>query len=119
MNIETNGVSWLEQKIAACKENKKALCADERADEATFEQIRVNVYDIFKTVLTVGAKNSDPEKNMAFFRQRLETIPRAWREALANAEAHDDGEKAQIERVKLEALEEIRTHFETVWGEEA
>lgn len=119
MSIETNGVSWLEQKIAACKENKKALCADERADEATFEQIRANVYDIFKTVLTVGAKNSDPEKAATFFRQRLETIPRAWREELATAEAHDDGEKAQIERVKLEALEEIRAHFETVWGEEA
>ena len=40
-------------------------------------------------------------------------------EALAKAEAHQDTEKAQIERIKLEALENIRKHFVQTRGERA
>lgn len=118
MNATTEA-AWLDSQIAACAVRKKALCADERKDEANFEQIRMNVYNIFKSVLSVAAACGGEEAQDAFFERRLATIPQAWREALAKAEAHQDTEKAQIERIKLEALENIRGHFVQTRGERA
>ena len=45
---------WFEEQIALCGQRRQALLADDRADEATFEKIRANVYDIFRTVLSVA-----------------------------------------------------------------
>lgn len=41
---------WLEEKIRRCGRRSQTLRADDRADEAAFEKIRANVYDIFRTV---------------------------------------------------------------------
>ena len=67
---------WFEEQIALCGQRRQALLADDRADEATFEKIRANVYDIFRTVLSVAARTCG-EKDAAgrFFRQRMESIP--------------------------------------------
>lgn len=118
MNLKTE-TAWLDSQIAACAVRKKALCADEKKDEANFEQIRMNVYNIFKSVLSVAAAYSSEDAQDAFFERRLETIPQAWHEALAKAEAYQDVERAQIERIKLEALENIRGHFVQTRGESA
>lgn len=47
---------WLEEKIRRCGRRSQTLRADDRADEAAFEKIRANVYDIFRTVLSVAEK---------------------------------------------------------------
>lgn len=45
---------WLEEKIRRCGRRSQTLRADDRADEAAFEKIRANVYDSFRTVLSVA-----------------------------------------------------------------
>ena len=47
---------WLEEKIRRCGRRSQTLRADDRADEAAFEKIRANVYDSFRTVLSVAEK---------------------------------------------------------------
>ena len=47
---------WLEEKIRRCGRRSQTLRADDRADEAAFEKIRANVYDIFRTVFSVAEK---------------------------------------------------------------
>ena len=47
---------WLEEKIRRCGRRSQTLRADDRADEAAFEKIRANVYDIFRTILSVAEK---------------------------------------------------------------
>ena len=72
---------FLEQKIAACEEKRKRLQEDGYSDEADFEKIRANVYDIFKTVLSAAAKQ------------------------------HDDVKAMHIESIKLDVAQDIKAHM--------
>lgn len=99
---------FLDKRIAQCRERGCALAADGRGDEANHEKIRANVYDIFRAVLSAGEKTrSDPEQVLAFFRERLESIPAAWQTALEKAREHNDDIRAAVELIKLEAAADI------------
>lgn len=97
--------NYLTAQIDRCQTHCAKLRSDNRADEAVFEKIRGNVFDIFRSVLTAAEKQSEPE---SFFRERLEQIPAQWEHALTLAKEHGDDEKAHIESIKLSAVREIR-----------
>ena len=78
-------------------------------DEAVFEKIRGNVYEIFSAVLTTARNQPAP---MDFFRRQLAAIPATWEAALEKARAHGDESKAHTELLKLEAVRAIREHME-------
>lgn len=94
--------SWSQARIDECTAQQQRLQAEGRGDEAAFMQIRANVYGIFLTVCR--ALNGDMDK----VAHRLTVIPAAWKENLRQAEAHGDMQKAHIEHIKLEAVQEIR-----------
>ncbi len=110
-------VRYFSERIEQYKARTQALTADDRADEAVFARIQMNVYDIFGTIFSVAVKTNgqDDEKTVQFFLSKLQQIPQSWHTALANAEAHGETEKAHIERVKLDAVAEIRTEFTRIW----
>ena len=97
---------WLQQRIDTCKEKQAKLAADDRTDEAIFERIRANVYDIFHTVLTVAWKTSggDAAKARSFFAAKLISLPQNWKTALVAAEKHGDIKRITEERIKLDVL---------------
>ena len=97
--------SFLIEQADACKARAAALTADNRQDEAVFEKIRSNVFEIFSAVLNAARKQSDP---VDFFRRQLTAIPANWEAALEKAEAHSDEAKAHTERIKLDAVRAIR-----------
>ena len=122
MNEQTQNAvfAYLIDEIAACQHRQKELLADNRADEATFEKIRANVFDIFKTVLSVAirtVKSGSSAEIKDFFLQKTEQIPANWKIAYAKAAEHGDVEKMHYESIKLEAIAEIRETFETIWGD--
>ena len=96
---------FLNEQAEACKARAAALTADNRQDEAVFEKIRGNVFEIFTAVLNAARKQSDP---VDFFRRQLTAIPANWEAALEKAEAHGDEAKAHTERIKLDAVRAIR-----------
>ncbi len=101
-------------EIEGCRQREKVLTADERRDEAVFEKIRANVYDIFRTVLSVAVNKyaAQPEKAMEFFEVKLSQIPAGWKQAYAQALEHNDAVRAETERIKTEAAEAIRRRFD-------
>lgn len=100
---------FLTAQAAACKANAAALQSDDRCDEAVFEKIRANVFEIFASVLNAARKTDAP---MDFFRARLADIPANWEAALEKARAHGDEARAHTETVKLEAVAAIRAQLE-------
>ena len=100
---------YLIQQADACKSRADALTADDRRDDAIFEKIRGNVYDIFLSVANAAEKTADP---MAFFRARLADIPANWEVAREKATLHGDENRAHTESVKLEAVRAIRARLE-------
>lgn len=108
---------WFEEKIALCNRRNRELNKDERADEAIFEKVRANIYDVFRTVLSVAVKtgNGNADAVKSFFVQRAEQIPAGWAAALEKAREHHDTVRVQTEQIKLDAVHEIREEFAKIW----
>ena len=113
-----NTVSYFADRIAQHRKLVQELTSDDRADEAVFAKVQMNVYDIFNTIFSVAVKTSgqDDQKIVQFFLLRIQQIPQSWRTALTNAEQHGETEKAHIERIKLDVVAEIQKEFERIWG---
>lgn len=94
-------LTWCDEHIAACQQRKQELLQDQRGDEAKFEQIRANVYGIFRAVYAALYNHPDA------LARKLQDIPAAWEVSLRLAEEHGDAEKAHIERIKLATTTEI------------
>ena len=111
--------AYFDAAIAGCAEREKALIADERKDEAVFEKIRTNVYNIFRSILEVAVQicGEDAEKIRDFFLKRINQIPASWRASYETAKQHNDTEKMQIEEIKLAVVQEIRAEFTKIWEE--
>lgn len=112
--------TYFDGQISLCQQRNKALLADDRMDEADFEKIRANVYDIFRTILSVAAKaaKNEPEKIRQIFALKAEQIPSNWSMAYEKAKQHDDAVKMKIEQIKLDTIREIKTAFIQIWEEE-
>lgn len=113
--------TYFDRQISLCQQRNKALSADDRMDEADFEKIRANVYDIFRTILSVAAQSAknEPEKIRQIFALKTEQIPSNWSMAYEKAKQHDDAVKMKIEQIKLDTIREIKTAFIQIWeGEE-
>lgn len=110
---------YLEGRIAACKQRGGLLVADDRMDEGNFEKIRANVYEIFKTILSVTEKvcEEDDCAKKRFFLQKVEQIPSGWEASYEKAKQHGDVEKMHIEGLKLDTAREIREMYMQIWEE--
>ena len=109
--------SWFEEKIAQCSKHNQELNMDGRTDEAIFEKVKANIYDVFRTVLSVAVRtgNGNADAVKAFFVQRAEQIPAGWAAALEKAREHDDTVRMQTEQIKLDTIQEIREAFAKIW----
>ena len=114
-------LGFFEAGIAQCAAREKELIADERNDEATFEKIRANVYDIFRSIIGVAVRagGEDAPAVRDFFLQRLELIPASWVASYETAKQHNDAAKIQIEEIKLAVVKEIKEEFLKIWEENA
>ena len=111
--------SYLDDQIAACKQRGKLLAEDDRVDEGNFEKVRANVYEIFKTILSVAERvcGKDDLAEKAFFLQKTEQIPAGWTVSYERAKENGDVEKMHIERIKLDTIQEIKDMCMRIWGE--
>ena len=108
---------YFNDQIAVCDRRNKELLADARVDEASFEKVKANVYDIFRTILSVAVKTGkgDPGAVQRFFIQKAEQIPSNWAVSYEKAKEHHDAVKIQIEQIKLDTIQEIRENFAKIW----
>lgn len=110
----------LDQRIAACRREEIRLLGEGCNDEANFEKIKANIYDIFKTVQSAALKKygDDQAKAQEFFRDRLEEISARWLAAYEKAREHEDIKTMHIEQVKLAAAQDIRDNIFCTGGVE-
>ena len=112
---------YLEEQAAQCAQARAQLMADHRGDEANFQAIQGNVYGIFSTVFNVAVEQNpdNPQGVEGFFLKKLEEIPAHWVEARETAAARGDEIAAHLERLKLEAAEDVSCTFRAIWGAKA
>ena len=113
-----NMIEFLDKKVLACNEACNNLQIEGRKDEANFEKIKANVYGIFHTMLTVAMNTAkDNEGIYTFFMDKIKQIPLNWEMSYKKAVEYEDAEKIHIEGIKLEAVNEIKATFITMWEE--
>lgn len=112
-----NTLSYFSDRIAYFKNLAQELASDDRTDEAVFSKVQTNVYDIFHTIFSVAVQTAgqDDEKVVQFFLTKIQQIPQSWHTALDHAVQHGETEKAHMERIKLDAVEQIKKEFERIW----
>lgn len=108
---------YLDKQIAACKRRSQLLAEDDRMDEGNFEKVRANVYEIFKTILSVAERvcGGDEPAKRDFFLEKAEQIPASWAASYERAEQNGDVEKMHIERIKLDTIREIKDMCMRIW----
>ena len=109
--------SWFEKQIAACGIREKELQEDDRKDEAVFEKVRANIYDVFRTWLNIAVRISkgNEEEVKRFFAERSKQLPDSWTAAYEKAKEHNDAARMQTEQVKLDAAREIMAKYAEIW----
>lgn len=117
MEIKVN--DFFEQRIAGCNEKQRELQKENCSDEANFEKIKANVYDIFKTILSVAMKQhgDDSSKVQEFFMKKLEQISSEWAVSYERAEQNDDTRKMCIEKIKMSTAEDVKENILQIWEE--
>lgn len=101
----------LEQTAGALRQQAKELAAQTRQDDADLTKIRANIYEICATIGNVVCKNTPEERREAVYLKKLEELPRNWHVALEMAQAHGNAQRAAVEELKLEALEDVLARF--------
>lgn len=112
---------YFDEQIAACGQRNRDLLADGRRDEATFEKIKSNIYDIFRTVYRVACQTCGDNLPAvkAFFALRLQQIPTPWRVSYENAKNHNDTAKMHLEQLKLDTVAQIQQDLAKIWEAQA
>ena len=108
--------SYFDEQIALCAQREKALLSEGRMDEANFEKIRANIFDVFRTVLCAAMKaaKGDSQAAKRFFEEKMVQIPANWEAACEKAKLHNDAVRMYIEQIKLDAIREIRETFSKI-----
>ncbi len=109
--------SYIDESVALCKRRNCELLEDERSDEAVFEKVKANVYDIVRTILNVAVKTGggEPGTVQQFFVQKLDRIASDWAASYNKAKLHGDAEKVHLEQIKLDTVREIKSQFAAIW----
>ena len=102
---------YLKSASALLSREILSLKADGRQDEANLSRIRQNIYDVCLTVHAAFAQRFDESHARAVYDAKLLKFDTHWHTAMEQALLHGDAEKAEIEKQKLAALADIRSHF--------
>lgn len=108
---------YFDAAIARCHQRGKELQTDDRQDEAIFEKVKANVYDLSRTVFSVAKRTGkgDIEAVKRFFLLNMTKIPSSWSAAYDQAKQHGDTVRMQLEQIKLDTINEIKQRFAELW----
>ncbi len=103
-------IKYLTAKIESGKEEIAKLEADGRKDDADFEKVRTNIYEICRTV--TGALTARPGAGAEAVNAQFGRFKTTWGDALEKAREHGDARNIVVEETKLKALEDVVAHFQ-------
>lgn len=117
--LEEKYIAYIDGQIAEHNNMSEQYKADDRKDEADLEKIKVNIYEIFKTLFLSDIKQLDGKDIGEIvdigiyggFLLRFDNIPTNWKKSLDKAIEHGDTTKQVIEEHKLSVAKELKDRF--------
>lgn len=108
---------YIETKIRELSLKEKSFNENHQQDDAVFIKMKINVYNICKTVFDVFKKVKSEDSLCVEFIGKLNEFEKTWSESYEKAKKFGDLKKIAAEEAKLEALAEIKTKFLELRGE--
>ena len=109
-------IEYLEEKIESLKKETEKFNENYRQDDAVFVKIKMNVYNVCKTVFEVFKKVKPESALYNEYIMKLDEFEENWSKSADKAKEFGDAKKIAAEDIKLEALADIREKFIEVWG---
>ena len=105
-------VEYIDDMIAQLKVEEQELIATDRKDEANFFRIKMNIYDICKTVYIVSEKRFNGNALREEYLRQLTRLHENWKISYNKAKENNDVQKIVIEETKLAVLQQIKEKYE-------
>ena len=102
---------YIDNKIVNLKNEEMELQNADRKDEANFAKIKINICEICKTLYNVSQKETSGQNAREFFLQKLDKLSSEWTSSMERAKEFGDTQKAVIEAIKLEVLNEVKNKY--------
>ena len=105
-------IGYLTRQIGTVQEEIKGLEAEGRRDDADFAKVRLNIYDVCKTV--TNALTGRPGAGTGAVKAQFERFKTSWSAALDKAKTHGNARNVVVEETKLDTLADVIAHFPEV-----
>lgn len=122
--IKKEYLEFSKEQAEKCKKLIQVLKQEDKEDEANLEKIKLNIYEIFESLITASEKKvlnqrnkTEEEKTAAFCEEFLaffDKIPTNWRVNYEKAKEYNDVTQYVIEENKLSVAEQLKNYFSSI-----
>ncbi len=122
--IKKEYLDFSTEEAEKCKKQIQVLKQEDKEDEANLEKVKLNIYEIFETLIAASEKKVLNQKNMteeekatAFcedFFGYFDKIPINWRINYEKAKEYNDVTQYVIEENKLFVAEQLKNQFSCI-----
>lgn len=102
-------IGYLTSQVESCREEIADLEKNGCRDEAAFAKVRMNIYEVCKTV--TNALINRPGAGVSAVREQFNRFRTEWSAALERARSNDDVRNVVIGETKLEVLNDVIARF--------
>lgn len=116
----------INKRVEELKKSAKILMEEDRRDEAKFEKVKLNVYEIFEKMFLIsfksayrdGSNTSSDDKDYYLLEEEynkfFEKITKPWKDNAVKDKEHGLSNDLMIEEIKIETAEEIKSTFKDI-----
>ena len=108
---------YIETKIKELSAETDNFEKSYRHDDAVFVKIKINVYDICKTVFEAFKKVTEKDNLYDRYINKLDEFKTAWSLSMEKAKEFGDMKKVAEEEAKLFVLDDVKRKFLETRGE--
>jgi hypothetical protein len=105
-------IRYLTNRVESCRNEIDDLEKNGCRDEADFAKVRMNIYEVCKTV--TNALMNRPGAGASAVRAQFNRFRTEWSAALDRAKSNDDIRNVVIGETKLEVLNDVISRFPEV-----
>ena len=122
--IKKEYLDFSTEEAEKCKKQIQVLKQEDKEDEANLEKVKLNIYEIFESLIAASEKKvlnlknmTEEEKATAFcedFFAFFDKIPINWRINYEKAKEYNDVTQYVIEEIKLFVAEQLKNQFSCI-----
>lgn len=109
-------IDYINENLERLRSEEALFMNSDRIDDANFVKIRINIFEVCKTIFETFSRIKPAETFCADYAAKLDDLRGKWEQSKALAEAHGKTELCSVETTKIETINEISNAFYDMKG---